>query len=411
MNIRKQYFSKLASVQQLSNVKLVLGNGFDLFCGIKSSYKDFFETKKEDFNIYQKHIETKRIDYNNFDFLADNPNAFDGITIDKKQLNMWMAFFAFESNDQTDYRWCDIETMMSDSLFDCWPRVFELVEEEYDYEGEREGEFKHTYLAALAYLLNNNTFFKTEEDFYEFLLNQLKVFERSFVKYIARNHSCGIYDSYGVYNHNNIFTDNCRLVLSFLCDLKRVVSIETFNFDETDYEDVDCLFHHINGDLNNPIFGVDTESFKPYDPRFIFTKLCRRMNNDMSSQEGFKKIHFENAIIFGHSLHRHDYSYFFPLLDKLNITSLEADNKIVFAFSIYDINKKDAILKEQRKAIFDLFKAYSSYKGAETEPERLLDFLTTQGRIIMYQLPIPPVEHNLDLSQNYFATKRLNSNN
>ena len=28
---------------------------FDLFCGIKSSYKDFFEAKKEEFNGYRKH--------------------------------------------------------------------------------------------------------------------------------------------------------------------------------------------------------------------------------------------------------------------------------------------------------------------------------------------------------------------
>ena len=41
----------------LRNVKLVLGNGFDLHCGLKTRYKDFFEfdnTKDELKNWYEK---------------------------------------------------------------------------------------------------------------------------------------------------------------------------------------------------------------------------------------------------------------------------------------------------------------------------------------------------------------------
>ena len=65
----------------------------------------------------------------------------------------------------------------------------------------------------------------------------------------------------------------------------------------------------------------------------------------------------------------------------------EPTNKIVFAFSVFDEKESYAIKAEHRKAINQLFTSYAKYKGFKEEPERLLDALTTQGRILTYEIP------------------------
>lgn len=37
-----------------SSIKLVLGNGFDLFCGLKTKYIDFFKSEKRKYDEIKK---------------------------------------------------------------------------------------------------------------------------------------------------------------------------------------------------------------------------------------------------------------------------------------------------------------------------------------------------------------------
>lgn len=100
-----------------------------------------------------------------------------------------------------------------------------------------------------------------------------------------------------------------------------------------------------------------------------------------------EKIAFQNVLVFGHSLNSADYSYFFSTLDRMKITDLSNDNTIVFAFSIYDYDDEENIKSKLREGIFQLFRDYSIYRGNKEHPDRLLDALTTQGKVIMYEIP------------------------
>ena len=71
----------------------------------------------------------------------------------------------------------------------------------------------------------------------------------------------------------------------------------------------------------------------------------------------------------------------------MDIVRLEKPSRIVFAFSIYDDKKASAIKESLRKNIINLFSDYSKYKGNQTNPKRLLDLLTTQGKVLMYEIP------------------------
>lgn len=110
------------------------------------------------------------------------------------------------------------------------------------------------------------------------------------------------------------------------------------------------------------------------------------MELDMLNKELFISKDFENVIVFGSSLSQADYSYFFSVLDKINIFDINNLSKIVFAYSIYDLEHENEIKANLAKAIFQLFQEYSKYKGNEAHPNRLLDSLTTQGKVVLYQI-------------------------
>lgn len=143
---------------------------------------------------------------------------------------------------------------------------------------------------------------------------------------------------------------------------------------------------HINGSWKNPIFGVDTV-FEPKDPAFIFTKTSRRIDSDLFDNSIETKPDFENLVIYGHSLDEADYSYFFPAFDKLKLTDSLASNVVVFAYSIYDSNKEEEIKAELRQAVSNIMYAYAKSKNL-SDPKRFLDSLSTQKRIVTYEIPM-----------------------
>lgn len=88
--------------------------------------------------------------------------------------------------------------------------------------------------------------------------------------------------------------------------------IDTFNYDRPLLGNMDVNIHNINGNVDNPIFGIDSNAFSSIDERYIFTKTSRRINLDMGESNSDFNGNFKNAIIFGCSLAPADYSYFLP---------------------------------------------------------------------------------------------------
>lgn len=72
---------------------LILGNGFDLRCGLKSSYKDFFCGA-----ILEK----------------DNPKRMRS---DASGFWETLLFEYYKLNGDADYSWCDIENIIKETLF------------------------------------------------------------------------------------------------------------------------------------------------------------------------------------------------------------------------------------------------------------------------------------------------------
>ena len=125
-------------IQNLKYVKLVIGNGFDLACKIKTSYLDFFEHEKNKHNVLNKwcnDFSSRVNEYVNF-----NSKIFDRsgswINFDSSiEINFWDLFFFLISKEKTvfeNWTWCDIEKIMELWLSDKKGNGFNSAEEHFD---------------------------------------------------------------------------------------------------------------------------------------------------------------------------------------------------------------------------------------------------------------------------------------
>lgn len=80
--------------------------------------------------------------------------------------------------------------------------------------------------------------------------------------------------------------------------------------------------------------------------------------------------------------------------------------KLVFEIAAREMHVNPIIIEKDFWVCFVLnfLMNESQYKDFEKEPERLLDYLTTQERVVMYWLPIYAKKHN---AMSYFPTVHL----
>lgn len=389
--------TKEEMIKDLKNVKLVIGNGYDLHCGLESSYADFFMRDIDKNNYFNKWLDElkKKINLDYLDAeLTEEDFWMEFKSID--QLNIWDLFFYIKTkitnqNNTKKWLWCDIETVMYDSLKSCnvkendyisfrWEQVYKVVNKEMQANFDC---FEVYVMAKVILEKRNMEGFKNIDEFYCYILDELNQFEKEFGKFIDKKRYP--YGNIFAKMPNSDFVNRSKMTLQELCNVDNLVSIDSFNYDDIGVENLNKILHNINGNLENPIFGIDSNLCSASDPRFIFTKTNRRMELEMIDFECQKDIAFDNVIVFGHSLSSNDYSYFFPLLDKLEMTNFLSNKKIIFGFSVYDMEKETEIKRKNRLNIQKLFEAYANYKGLK-DVNRLLDSLTTQNRVLTYEI-------------------------
>ncbi len=382
---------KQVIVNQMHDVKLIIGNGYDLFCELETKYSDFFNFRNFKSSIDKwKDLFSNNVFYYagmNSNITSRNDSWVEPESFSK--LNFWDFFFYFasESNSKSmdSWQWCDVELVMAEWLSDSsvkkgigFPLIYKLCHGDNLHNEPLESVY---YLASVIIRKNGEQKYDDKAKFYDFLLSELKEFEQVFGKYITMQqfHESG-------YAIKPLFSMHSKSALEKLCNIDSLVSIDTFNFGLLGVKELEDLVHHINGDTEYPIFGVDSDLFLAPDSRYIFTKTSRRMELDMKRDDSEELKTCENVIVFGCSLASSDYSYFFSIFDKLDITNIDNNHKIIFAYNIYDTEKSDQIKATLMESIFNLFQEYSRYKGNEKHPNRLLDFLTVQGKIVLFEV-------------------------
>lgn len=397
-----EYKAKI--VHDLKKVKLILGNGFDLQCHLKTSYSDYFlfdSSKNDALKNWVEIFESKAEDYlslqiSNHKSVWRELKGFD-------YFNIWDILFylvSFENKDICKWNWCDIESTIANCLSNYDSKNKEVFNFELVFKilnrkilpSEIENK-RILILAGFIYKKNNEEVFFDRRNYYNFLLSQLKLFEINFGKYIYEQHFDDSKSSFGVIAENGQFKKEAKKTLENLCTLGNITSVDTFNYDTPECGEIEALVHHINGNINSPIFGIDSDIFDADDPRYIFSKTSRRIDLEMNRETIEPILEYENIIIFGCSLNKADYNYFFSIFDELRITDSTTTSKIVFAYSIYDKEKKENIHRNLNQSVTKLFQEYSKYKGNNIHFTRLLELLMIQQKIVFFEIPF---EENIE---------------
>lgn len=382
-------------VRELKNVRIVFGNGADLYCGLKTSYSDFFENQK---HLYSYIDNSFRSFYG---VLNDNTMKLLEITFYiesdlnmqpwlKNQLTIWdlLFYFAFKAmNKDIDkgILWCDVEKIIHDSFVKSsvsdsdntsiirWDIVdFLLGKKDIDKKDPL-----HSFVASYSYVLKNKIRGCGDYDFFTFLKNELILFEKKFGKYIEKETS----------NIRGLTNKRVKLVES-LANISKISSIDTFNYSKMSFGKHELEQRHINGDYLNPIFGIDKSFDDLKKNRLIvqadeFVKTSRRIEQDLLDNQMTSNKAFDHVVVFGHSLNQQDYSYFYPLLDQIKINDTTSTSKFVIAYHIYDDKKSEEIRRGIKQNLLRFFSSYEKEHLGSFDG-RLLDYLTTQNRIILY---------------------------
>lgn len=422
----------LASISSTNNEYpqqlLILGNGFDLACGLDSTYNDFFDF------IFRK-----------------------GWTN-----NYWYDIFETLSNDNslTTNNWSDIETRILLELqnieFLYESKIFQIgnyLDRENQIEDEINDYFSNNseniFLKPTSIIKTTQTIMNrfenlppisivqeelikdlrtVEFDFCSFLEHQIRIAEREkdtlfqlhnnrhkkyseyfkksilLVSYIIRQYN----DVEQIYNLFNIINSipnlssfeelknrigNLQYVQSknkYTLDLPMQSSILSFNY--TNPFD-NASIRNIHGDLEsrNIIFGIDYDKLigNFNHPPTIFSKSYRILKNvNLSGLEISSNLDFIK--FYGHGLGKADYSYFQAIFDTVDL--YHSNVTLIFYWSAYDKHKETQIYNENVMKVVNLIEEYGKTFTNQDHGRNLLTKLQLENRLKLEKIYLDLLE-------------------
>lgn len=411
---------------------LIIGNGFDLHCGLKSTYKDFFKnailnTTTENFILKQ---------------LKPGVKGF------------WESLLLeyYKNYNDLNYNWCDIETIIKNTLLLIGGNnksfAFKALE------SSRKGKDFYTatlnindpiekFLYTHCILIFNDILVKRpyclNDSAYSLLINrilhELHKFESRFCKYIKDNiinpNNDKEFNEQYIVNAMNLlmaltgFTNTQyesiddiidrqeeehmeqlmpqmyqsawrdKNVLSQEFDNLHSINILSFNY--TALFDVlkvksPCFYNNVHGKLClnectencsscNIIFGIDDKIIQSQDENFElheFSKTYRKMlnANKQTNILPAKDNQFVEIKFYGHSLSEADYSYFQSIFDYYNIYE-NSKISLIFYYS------KGF---EQTEKVYRLINTYGKTLANKDQGKNLTHKLLLENRLKIVEI-------------------------
>ena len=382
---------------------IILGNGFDLQCGLNSQFSDFFEPRLE--------------------AIADIPD-FKRETwselVANSDLNLWD--FILEGNIGS--LWCDVEGTVERWVLSAGesnptqPSPFnEAVERIKLYPFEDSGSVSanaheesgrgnqdrmYGDIARYVWTLHPEIADEgySRDSFMALLRHELVKLEYAFGYYLS-----------GEVAANEDYAEKCAALYKAIeqdgiktgKDYRTSTSVLSFNYTneiEKSFdggEDGACV--NIHGELGGEIvFGIDGKDCMDNPDAVSFTKTFRLMRRGGSRT--YQLIHtansanLENATdvikFYGHSLGKADYSYFQSIFDGVDL--YESKTVLVFYFPHNSTDESEEKSAEWRNelanSINDLLVAYGATMDNSDHGKNLMHKLLLEGRLILRGIEI-----------------------
>jgi len=376
----------------------IIGNGFDLYLKLKTSYDDFFETKLEsnnnEYSVMRKNIWQ--------DIEKKAKGLFDGAELSKvinrtklpelQNNSIFLLYLLLEKDNEIEY-WNDVEK----KIFPCAKELEKLSElndesflKEFQYfTNEYIEDFKQNEEIIRKIILRKCIQQKKYHEDYNYLV-ELNKFEKEFGNYIAQINNDLFDIGMGTFKDKNI---ECKVRKIFEVD-NNITNI-VINFNYTTYlKEMDYISEmtNVHGTFENPIFGIDNTEIGNDREFYYLTKTSRVLFNNTIKEE-FKlpnKIEISKICFFGHSLARADYSYFQSIFDYYDIYNSEVKLEFKYYNYIKDDEKltneekeerKDEVKSNMHKSVIELMNDYGNTASNKSRGQNLLHKLILENRI------------------------------
>lgn len=398
---------------------IILGNGFDLACGLKSTYKDFFNhiLEKEEsgghywYYIFRslsiknkinngwtdierqiltelKNIESlydrdilKEGEYNDLDDIVQNDGFISKSREQKKDDSLYLtiraAYFTIKSYYDLTPSKREFQSHLMDKMLVLENHFFNYLNEQIRVEYSHINNF----FSDSKDTNQNNYYIKSAIIVYFLLISQTpKLSLGTLLSKLEKIEKHDSFDSFFVEFEsikNLFFDDDIEIIES---------NILSFNYTEP-FKNLNI--RNIHGALSdrNIIFGIDYDKLKINfkEPPIEFSKSYRILENGKTTSI---KISSDIDIIkfYGHGLGEADYSYFQAIFDSVDL--YHSNTQIIFYWSEYEGVEKTKIRVEQVKKVTNLIEEYGTTFTNEDHGRNLLTKLQLENRLQIEEIPI-----------------------
>lgn len=388
---------------------IILGNGFDLACGLKSSYGDFFEF------IFNKDESKDNYWYYIFRTLYYQNGTFNGWTDIEKQILIELK---------------NIEFLYSKGILNEYEMF--RISEHYDYFSSQDNSSSlrltaasidaHYYQIPSQKKLQSQLISKLlllEKHFHDYLNEQISnefsciddcfsqnksseqklYFTKSLIitYFILTSHIPDyspddfqkILEEINTYSSFEQFFEQTETIRqTFLKEDNEIIqnNILTFNYTEP-FRNLNIRNIHGSLSKSDIIFGIDYDKLKVNfnQPPIEFSKSYRILENGMST---IMNISSDTDVIkfYGHGLGEADYSYFQAIFDSVDL--YHSDTKIIFYWSEYPGVEKKSIRIQQVKNVTNLIEEYGTTFTNKDHGRNLLTKLQLENRLQIEEIPL-----------------------
>lgn len=375
---------------------IIIGNGFDLQCGLKSKFGDFFKPR--------------------FDIIANIPDCKRETwqtLVEDTGLTLWD--FVLEAN--IDSLWCDIEGTIERWVLSAGkpgsktPSPFNKAVEVFKscpftdgafvlVNGRRECEQDdedHMYgnMARYAWTLHPEIASEgyNHAKFMAFLRQELFKLEQAFSEYLAKE-----------VETNEEYAEKCKTLYQAIerdgkkagDDYYSSTSVLSFNYTDLigQFFDggEDGAFVNIHGKLGGEIiFGIDGKDCMDNPNAVTFTKTFRLMRRGGSRTD--KLIGTANSAnlqgatdvikFYGHSLGKADYSYFQSIFDGVDLYESKTVLVFYYPYDGSDEENNESWRNGLANSINDLLVDYGATMDNKDHGQNLMHKLLLEGRLIL----------------------------
>ena len=413
--------------EQFLNTLLIIGNGFDLHLDIKTDYKTFFDdqmknpgfSKTYDFfhNFYME------INLNGKHLFRDSMKDYGDLFL--SEITVWDLLFMGKSKDSKNKNWCDIEEEMANSLVPIskitpqkvpgpptlWKKVKTLLQQDEQYEDKmmqyQNPSLENFIAAVISYCYPKigggwkndrirKELVKTDVSWAEFLLNQLKLFEKKFGNFVIEQiKNRDLFNTMALGFAHHILEED--IALQEYPDIGQEFNFNILSFNYTwNYDDVltpgsrIVEMDNVHGIAKDGgiIFGIDNVLASSDDYWFPFTKTYRKLEKYTNSDDPNPHHVFDPKItrilFYGHSLNRQDYSYFQSIFDFYEIYSKPVT--LVFFYSIYEGVPEEVIKKNVTDRVYALLNNYGKTFDNQAKGKNLSHMLLLGPRVFIKKI-------------------------